>query len=136
MRRDRASFEQSACTSEARGVVLSSIPVIDDQILEECYLGDDELIADVAQVFVEQKDDQVSGVVAAVAARDAEQVGRAAHKLKGGLLTIGAAAAADVALKLEKLGKSGDLSGADAHVTALRHEIDRLVAEMRSRKYL
>lgn len=115
---------------------MSSIPVIDDQILEECYLGDQELIADVAQVFAEQQAQQVADVAAAVAARDAETVGRAAHKLKGGLLTIGAAAAADVALKLEKLGKAEQLTGADAHVVSLRHEVDRLMDALRSRKYI
>lgn len=115
---------------------MSSIPVIDDQILEECYLGDDELIADVVQVFIEQKDDQVGGVTAAVKARDGGALARAAHKLKGGLLTIGAAAASHAALELEKLGKSGDLSGADPALASLLREVDRLVIELRARKYV
>ncbi|MEZ4435811.1 MAG: Hpt domain-containing protein [bacterium] len=115
---------------------MSSIPVIDDQILEECYLGDDELIADVVQVFIEQKDDQVGGVTAAVKARDPGGISRAAHKLKGGLLTIGAAAASNAALELEKLGKNGDLGGADKALAALVREIDRLIVELRARKYI
>lgn len=115
---------------------MSSIPVIDDQILDECYLGDDELIADVVQVFMEQKDSQVGEVAGAVKARDALAVGRSAHKLKGGLLTIGAAAAGDAALRLEKMGKTGDLSGADAALASLHAELDRLVDALRARKYV
>lgn len=115
---------------------MSSFPIIDDQILDECYLGDDELIADVVQVFMEQKGTQVGDVASAVKARDALAVGRSAHKLKGGLLTIGAAAAGDAALKLEKMGKQGDLSGADAALDTLHAELDRLVAALRTRKYI
>lgn len=115
---------------------MSSFPVIDDQILDECYLGDDELIADVVQVFMEQKDIQVGDVAHAVKARDALAVGRSAHKLKGGLLTIGAAAAGDAALRLEKMGKQGDLNGADAALASLHSELDRLVDALRTRKYV
>lgn len=115
---------------------MSSFPVIDDQILDECYLGDDELIADVVQVFMEQKATQLGDVAAAVKARDALAVGRAAHKLKGGLLTIGAAAAGDAALRLEKMGKQGDLSGADAALVSLNDELEKLVVALRSRKYI
>lgn len=115
---------------------MSSIPVIDDQILEDCYLGDDELIADVVQVFIEQKDDQVGGVALAVRARDADAIARAAHKLKGGLLTIGAAAASNAAQELERLGKSGTAEGTDQALAALRVEIDRLIVELKARKYL
>ena len=107
---------------------MSSFPVIDDQILDECYLGDDELIADVVQVFMEQKDTQAGDVALAV--------GRAAHKLKGGLLTIGAAAAGDAALRLEKMGKGGDLSGAESALAKLNAELDRLVDALRARKYV
>ncbi len=115
---------------------MSSFPVIDDQILDECYLGDDELIADVVQVFMEQKDIQVGDVAAAVKARDALAVGRAAHKLKGGLLTIGAAAAGDAALRLEKMGKGSDLSGAEKALASLHTELDRLVEALKARKYV
>lgn len=114
---------------------MSSIPIIDDKILEECYLNDEELIADVVQVFMEQKDAQVAEVAAAVKAGDALSVGRAAHKIKGGLLTIGAAAAGDAALRLEKMGKSGDLSSANAAFDDLQHEVTRLVGALKARRY-
>lgn len=115
---------------------MSSKPIIDDHILEECYLNDEELIADVVQVFMEQKDVQVADVESAVKARDAMAVGRAAHKIKGGLLTIGAAAAGDAALKLEKMGKTGDLGDVDAALVDLHREVGRLVTALRGRKYV
>lgn len=115
---------------------MSSKPIIDDQVLEECYLGDTELIAEIVQVFAQQKDDQVGAVISAVRRGDADAVGKAAHKLKGGLLTIGAAAAGDAALMLEKMGKSRQLGGAESAAQRLVTEVDRLMVALKGRRYL
>lgn len=120
----------------AKGPIVSSKPVIDDQILEECYLGDTELIAEIVQVFAQQKDTQVGAILTAVRQGDANAIGRAAHKLKGGLLTIGGSAAGDAALQLEKMGKSGSVAGAEAAAKRLVSEVDRLMAALRARSYL
>ncbi|MCA9538575.1 MAG: Hpt domain-containing protein [Myxococcales bacterium] len=112
---------------------MSSKPVIDDQILEDCYLGDAELIAEVVQVFVEQADGQLAAVVDAARRRDADAISKTAHKLKGGLLTIGGAAAADLALQIEQMGRTQSLDGVQVLARSLSTEMDRLIEAFRAR---
>jgi HPt (histidine-containing phosphotransfer) domain-containing protein len=45
----------------------------------------------------------------ALSARDADALGKSAHKLKGGLRNLGATTAADVADEVEHLGRAGTL---------------------------
>jgi HPt (histidine-containing phosphotransfer) domain-containing protein len=59
----------------------------------------------------------------AVAARDAEAVEHAAHKVQGALLIIGAARAADVARQIERLGERAALAGVDALFESLTEEV-------------
>lgn len=66
----------------------------------------------------------------AAAAGDAASVGRHAHALKGMISNFCAPAAQAAALNLEKIGKSGDLSAADAATDALQQHIDTLTREL------
>lgn len=60
--------------------------------------------------------------------RDALSIKRAAHGLKGALDSFGGRPARDVALRLEAIGRSGDLTDA-AQVTAeLQEEVHRFAA--------
>lgn len=102
-------------------------PIIDHVTIEECYFGDRDLLGEVVAVFLGNKDAQLAAIAAAVAARDPDAVERAAHRFKGGLLTIGAAAAAEAARVLEQEGRDGVLDGVDAAHQTLRAEIARLL---------
>jgi HPt (histidine-containing phosphotransfer) domain-containing protein len=57
---------------------------------------------------------------------DASRLGRLAHNLKGISLNFSADAVADIALRLEEMGKREDLTGASALMSQLEAEVRRL----------
>ena len=94
--------------------------------------GDLDLLAEIAGLFLSDAPAMLADVLAAVAAGDAQEVARTAHRLKGSLLTFGAPAAADAALRLETNGRAGDLATAQADADCLAAETDRLFLELES----
>jgi len=62
----------------------------------------------------------------AVAKRDASDLHRAAHKLKGTVSTLGGKSATRVAMALETMGRSGELKDSEAALEQLRREMAAL----------
>jgi CheY-like chemotaxis protein/HPt (histidine-containing phosphotransfer) domain-containing protein len=85
--------------------------------------GDRELLRKMVRAFAAQADKLLAEIHTAVARGDAAALERAAHKLKGSLGNFGARSAAEKALRLEILGRGGDLTGADVASAELEQEI-------------
>jgi CheY-like chemotaxis protein len=68
----------------------------------------------------------LANVQQAVLGGDAQRIRQTTHTLKGLLGTLGASKAGAAAGRLEEIGKSGDLTGADAAFTVLQRQIQRL----------
>jgi two-component system, sensor histidine kinase and response regulator len=80
--------------------------------------GDRALLAEIAELFLREAHTMVADVTVA-AATDLQLVVRAAHRLKGSLLTLGAGRAAAAALAVETLAREGrerDLPAALVHL--------------------
>jgi HPt (histidine-containing phosphotransfer) domain-containing protein len=90
--------------------------------------GDESLLGDLARLFLEESPKMLAAVQQAVSAKDAERLQRAAHSLKGAVSTLAAQKAFDAALKLERLGRAGDLGEAERAYAALESQIERLRA--------
>ncbi len=108
-----------------------SLPILDHAKLQEVYLGDRDFLLEVVDVFLIHRDSQVDEIVVAAKTGDPLTIAKAAHKLKGALVTIGAAAAADAARTIEHLGHAaaageGDLTDLTAGLTSLHAEMARL----------
>jgi HPt (histidine-containing phosphotransfer) domain-containing protein len=88
--------------------------------------GDQQLLQQIVQFFQEDAPEYLSRLRAAVDGRNPEGVLHAAHSLHGLVATFGAEAAALAALRLEDIGRSGDLSSVNEAVGALEDEISRL----------
>jgi CheY-like chemotaxis protein len=88
--------------------------------------GDEALLNDLAKLFLEESPRMLEAIAQAVAEKDAERLQRAAHSLKGSVATFSAQDALAAALKLERLGRSGDLEEAERAYAALANEIERL----------
>jgi two-component system sensor histidine kinase/response regulator len=88
--------------------------------------GDEALLVDLAKLFCEESPKMLAAVQAAVSAKDADRLQRAAHSLKGAVATLAAQKAFDAALRLERLGRAGDLADADKAYAALEAQIERL----------
>ena len=88
--------------------------------------GDNELLEEVAKLFLDSAPDLLGQIREAVARRDPQALQHAAHTLKGSVGNFGAEAAFDAALRLEKMGRAGDLAGVKEAFEALEAEMQRL----------
>jgi PAS domain S-box-containing protein len=62
--------------------------------------------------------------------RDARRMQRAAHTIKGMVSFFGVTAATEAALKLETMGRAGDLGDAEGTFSALEQEIEKIQAAL------
>jgi PAS domain S-box-containing protein len=88
--------------------------------------GDERLLADVAQIFLKDSPGWVAEMRSALAGADAAALRRAAHTLKGAVGYFGAAEVSAAALRLEDLGRAGDLAPAPAALQTLEQALSRL----------
>jgi CheY-like chemotaxis protein/HPt (histidine-containing phosphotransfer) domain-containing protein len=88
--------------------------------------GDEEILRDLAGVFLQTSPRWLEELGAAVARRDAAAVRRLGHTMKGSLSQLGATAARVAAERLETIGQGGDLGDAEEARAALEAEVRRL----------
>ena len=98
----------------------SQIARLNSAVALERLGGDEELLRDVARLFLEEYPVLLLEIRQAVAAQDAEALQRAAHSLKGSVSNFGADAAYNAASMLEMMGRTLDL----AHVERGLAELD------------
>ena len=96
--------------------------------------GDEDLLREVAQLFLQEYPSIMGQLEEAVARDDAGRVMEAAHTMKGSLATLGAEAGTQIALQLETMGRHRTLTGsretcralaAQLCVVGLGHWLDR-----------
>ena len=94
-------------------------------------VGDDRaLLSEIVRLFREDSPGMLADIGGALDRRDARGLERAAHRIKGSLGVIAASPAADAALELEQLARSGDFDAAEAAWARLGSEIERLAPEL------
>lgn len=104
-----------------------------DRSLALSHVGDDEeILAQVLQMFLEQAPERLAQVEAALRDGDAKTLEREAHSLKGTAATLGMSALRDSAYTVERLGAAGSLDDAGAAVADLRSALDTIVVHLRS----
>jgi HPt (histidine-containing phosphotransfer) domain-containing protein len=106
--------------------------VFDRADLLERLGGDEEFVAEIVEIFLETADEMLAAVDSAVAAGDAHRVERAAHSMKGALLNIAAEPVADIALRLEQAGRSGELELCSQLYDELKQDYELLLQVLRS----
>ena len=92
---------------------------------------DHELLQAMAELFLEHGPKDLAEIKAALAARDAEAVGRFAHRLKGAVLQLCAPAMLKAATRMEDAGKAGDVAAATGLYGELEDDLSRLVDALR-----
>jgi signal transduction histidine kinase/CheY-like chemotaxis protein len=108
-----------------------SAPVIDVGRLETNMEGDAEMMRDIVEAFLRDQPAREREMADALARSDSPALARATHTVKGLLLTLGAAPAADVALRLEILARCGNLGDAPAPLAELRARLAELNVALR-----
>ena len=87
--------------------------------------GDIELLQELNGIFVVEYPKLLTQIRAAMTAGSGEDLGRAAHTVKGMLANLAAKSAAEAALRLENMRAADDLSGAEEAYALLEKEIER-----------
>jgi PAS domain S-box-containing protein len=100
--------------------------ILDPALALERVDGDRELLGEIIDLFFQDLGSLVQDLEQAVGARDAEAIMRTAHRLKGSVATFAAKPATEAALRLETMGRSGDIAGIDEAFGTLQAELSRL----------
>jgi HPt (histidine-containing phosphotransfer) domain-containing protein len=88
--------------------------------------GDRELLGELATLFLTECPRQLAGIRAALEGNDCRKLHFAAHTLKGSVATFGARAAEQSAHRLEALGRSDQMAGAEELLAELERALDQL----------
>jgi PAS domain S-box-containing protein len=89
--------------------------------------GDSALLRDLLRIFAAEAPASLEKLRSAVELKDAPAIERAAHTLKGSVGNFGADAAVQASLKLEVMGRQGDLVHAEEAFRSVEQEIRRVL---------
>jgi len=103
-------------------------PVLDREAALARLGGDSEVLLDAVAAFCEDRARLLADVRTGILKRDGDALRRAAHTLKGALSAIGAVAATEAAIRVERLGREGELGSADEACAALEPPREGLTA--------
>ena len=92
--------------------------------------GDEELLQEMCQLFLEESPKLLQKLQQAVAAGDGDAIVRAAHSLKGESSCLSASATAEAARHLEVMGRNKDLSRASDTLAVLEREVASLQLDL------
>jgi len=105
---------------------------VDRAALLEGFGGRADLLKHVVEVFLEDGPATLTRLKAAIEAGNAAEVAAIAHSLKGSVGLFSQGQAFEGARRLEQVGKSGDLSQADAVRAEIEESVSRLTTELRA----
>jgi len=94
--------------------------------------GDEKLLHEVVQIFLEGTPGRLVALQQAVTERNAEALERAAHSLKGELGYLGISALSQKARELEEMGRSRDILRASAVLAEFEAGINAVLEQMRA----
>jgi HPt (histidine-containing phosphotransfer) domain-containing protein len=112
-----AAVEEEADVALRRDLSAAAAPapaVIDRRHALERLGGDEELLAEVIRLFLEDCPQQLAAIKSAVDARDGEHIRSAAHALKGAAGNLSATDLFKAAEVMERLGAEGRVDAAQA----------------------
>jgi HPt (histidine-containing phosphotransfer) domain-containing protein len=105
----------------------SNLPIDAASLLERC-VGDASFVQLVLEKFRASSDAMVDRISQAVDAKDAQQMGKHAHSLKGAAANLSAESVRSIAGRLEELGHQGVLESAEESIAELKRELERCIA--------
>ncbi len=88
------------------------------------------LLAELVEIFLQDYPQRLTELRVAVAQGDAPRTHRVAHGLKGSVAGFGANQAKELALRLELIGKSGNLAEAGPALVDLEGELARVAESL------
>ena len=104
--------------------------LVDWKDAHETVGGDQELLCDLIQVFIKERDGMLGQIKQAIDSGNPAALRLAAHALKGAMHHLGAKSLASLARKLEVLGESKLIAGADEWYEQLELQSAQLTKEL------
>ncbi len=93
--------------------------------------GDRKILKEIIDIYCEEYPKQLREIQQAIGKNDTATVGGVAHTIKGAVGNFGAKSTFEAALRLEKIGKSKDLSEALSAFGALKEKLEQLEQELK-----
>ncbi len=103
---------------------------VDSTLLLERVGGDRRALASLVRTFRSDAPRKLADIHRAVSAGDARALQAAAHALKGAVSNFAAAAATEVAFRLQRMGEAGDAGGAPPVVAQLERELAKVTVAL------
>lgn len=110
----------------------ATMPLLELEKLRQRFDEDDELLAEIFQVFIAEAPDRRKAMETALAAGDLDGLSRLAHSLKGVAGTMFAEPLRQAAYALEKGAKAGDAAEAARLTDALLASLKTTCAHVRT----
>ncbi len=101
--------------------------VVDFPRLLERVGGDRKALAQLVRIFRADSPKQVAQIRKAIRGIDAPALRAAAHAVKGAVSNFAAPAATEAAVRLQRMGDTGHLAGAEDALDRLEREIDKVI---------
>jgi HPt (histidine-containing phosphotransfer) domain-containing protein len=86
--------------------------------------GDKELACELMEMYLQQVAENMAAIEDAINKKDAKQVQFVAHSLKGSSADLSAEQVRGLAYQMERIGASGELSGAPALLAQLNESLN------------
>lgn len=109
-----------------------SAPAFDAAVALERCMNSPEMLQEMISFMQSEADSLLSAMHESLDKKDVVEAGRAAHKLKGTVVYLGAQPAKDAAQAVESAARAGDLALAAEAVAELERQISLLKAELAS----
>jgi two-component system sensor histidine kinase/response regulator len=103
---------------------------LDRQLALSRVGGDQQLLREIAILFIEECPRAFAQIQEAIACGDAAKLENAAHALKGSVANFGAREAVEAAFRLEQMGRANDMSEAEKILGKLESALSAVCAEL------
>ena len=104
----------------------SELAKLDCAVALERLGGDEELLREVAGLFLDEYPVLMNEIRLAAISRDADALQRAAHSLKGSVSNFGAEGVYQAAFELERKGRSGDMDSLQPSIDELAGALENI----------
>jgi HPt (histidine-containing phosphotransfer) domain-containing protein len=105
-------------------------PAVVERLRQLTVPGEPDVLAQVLSLFLEEAPRRIDRIRGALQARDASEMHRAAHSMKGSAGNIGATGLFAICREVDDRARVGDLSGAGQLLDDLAREYERVEAEI------
>lgn len=102
----------------------NNVTPVDMERLDEVTAGDEELRKELIELFIADTEERFVVLESAIAVKDAEELNRTAHSIKGSSANMGASTLQALALQLESLGSENQFEEAPALLSSLKNEYE------------